>query len=282
MHGRLGCFVLDIPQSGCVISGNRMTNRRGSCWPLRSCCLENNLSVDTWVQLFFCSWPFSCSPKKKAEKEGRLPARRTALQAGRSDAAGAAFPRIAPVVAAGASALRTFGAFLGDGAGRNRAEKPLPLTPNRGSRQGRGANPQWSIPGGNSRTPLITPPLRGSRRSRADRRRLMRWGDASPQARRWGDRRGETRQLFSSLWVPQRGHDNCLENNLSVRYPGAAVLHPVFDRRATGAFDHSCRERSYRNIILEEEFEYIHRQTFGTLFAVRFLDLHASAAFFDG
>ena len=28
----------------------------------------------------------------------------------------------------------------------------------------------------------ITPPLRGSRRSRADRRRLMRWGGASPQA----------------------------------------------------------------------------------------------------
>ena len=59
--------------------------------------------------------PFSCAPKKKAEKEGR-----------RSDAAGAAFPRIVPVVETEASALRTFEALLDDGAGRNRAEKPLP------------------------------------------------------------------------------------------------------------------------------------------------------------
>ncbi len=82
---------------------------------LRSCCLENNLSVDTRVQLFFYLWPFSCPPKKKAQKEGR-----------RSDAAGAAFPRIAPVVEAEASALRALGDSRGEGAGRNRAEKPLP------------------------------------------------------------------------------------------------------------------------------------------------------------
>ena len=46
------------------------------------------------------------TPKKKAEKEGRLPARRTALQAGRSNAAGAAFPRIAPGVEARAPVCR--------------------------------------------------------------------------------------------------------------------------------------------------------------------------------
>ena len=74
--------------------------------------------------------PFSCAPKKKAEKEGR-----------RSDAAGAAFPRIAPVVGAEASALRALRDSRGASAGRNRAEKPLPLTPNRRHRQGRGASP---------------------------------------------------------------------------------------------------------------------------------------------
>ena len=69
---------------------------------------------------------FFLRAQEKAEKEGR-----------RSDAAGAAFPRIVPVVETGASALRTFGALLNDGAGRNRAEKPLPLTPNRGRRRSR-------------------------------------------------------------------------------------------------------------------------------------------------
>ncbi len=101
------------------------------------CYLENNLSVDTQVQQFFYFWPFSCSPKKKAEKEGR-----------RSDAAGAAFPRIAPVVEAGASALRTFGAFLDDGAGGNRAEKPLPPAPdaleNLGARLQESLDLTWS------------------------------------------------------------------------------------------------------------------------------------------
>ena len=86
--------------------------------------IEDNLSVDIRGQLFFCLWPFSCSPKKKAEKEGR-----------RSNAAEAAFPRTAPVVEAGVCAPRTFGAFLGEGAGGICAEKPLPPAPKaRGAR----------------------------------------------------------------------------------------------------------------------------------------------------
>ncbi len=120
---------------GFRITESRRDNRcQGYCFGprfrLRSCCLENNLSVDTQVQLFFCSWPFSCTPKKKAQKEGRLPARRTALQAGRSSAAGAAFPRIAPGVDMCVCVLRAFRDSRGEGAGGNRAEKPLPSAPN--------------------------------------------------------------------------------------------------------------------------------------------------------
>ena len=55
-----------------------------------------------------------CSPKKKAEKEGR-----------RSNAAGAAFPRTDPVVAAGGCAQRTFGAFLGEVLGGSARKSPF-------------------------------------------------------------------------------------------------------------------------------------------------------------
>ena len=59
----------------------------------------------------------------------RLPA--SAGQAGRQ--AGAAFPRIAPGVETEASALRAFRDSRGEGAGRNRAEKPHPPAPDRRS-----------------------------------------------------------------------------------------------------------------------------------------------------
>ena len=68
--------------------------------------------------------PFSCAPKKKAEKEGR-----------RSDAAGAAFPRIVPVVETEASALRALRDSRGASDGRNRAEKPHLLRTKPGGRQ---------------------------------------------------------------------------------------------------------------------------------------------------
>ena len=92
--------------------------------------------------------PFSCTPKKKAEKEGR-----------RSSASGAAFPRIAPGVETEASALWTFGAFLGGGAGRNRAEKPLQPRSEGGGRRQTGDPVRAKVA-------PITPPLRGSRQAR--------------------------------------------------------------------------------------------------------------------
>ena len=71
--------------------------------------------------------PFSCTPKKKAEKEGR-----------RSGAAGAAFPRIVPGAETEASALRTFEVFLGVAPDGTARKSPFPspntLSPNDSSR----------------------------------------------------------------------------------------------------------------------------------------------------
>ncbi len=130
---------------------------------------------------------FVARPGKRPRLPGpvcvRRTGRRTALQAGRSNAAGAAFPRTDPVVAAGGCAQRTFGAFLGEVLGGSARKSPFrpaafawaPLvvvhavafvgaTLVVAHQATAAANSPWP--------PLLPPWLRG----------------ASPQARRWGDR----------------------------------------------------------------------------------------------
>ena len=66
----------------------------------------------------------------------------------------------------------------------SRGAPGTPRLPPTGSTAGSALSPTPPQGGSDTGTPYaslkITPPLRGSRRSRAERRRLMRWGGAGP------------------------------------------------------------------------------------------------------